>query len=361
MMKKLLFIPILLLCTLCYADISSISGTTISGSSFGSKTTAAPIKFSNFNDGTDGAYLKDIDTDWINTSVNGSYYSTVSYSGDYSISNNVTESDYYGFATNRFRFTGTDKVYYYYKYRIDITGNNYAIVKQGRITAGADSNPADYGQPNFICQYQPASGWTYVNVNPDSTDSTDGIQKSITDMTENEWNTIEMYWSLGTAGNADGEYYFILDGNTELSSSGVVACSAGETYQLNSVILGTMATNLTADGNFNIYVDDVYVDNTQARVMIGNASTLSSSTHREIQIPSAWATDSITVIWNQGTFNDYETVYLFVIDSNGTASDGYEGYFVDNVFYSADTVQSNVVGRSYGYGQSYGDGRVYSS
>ena len=59
-MKRLLFIPIIFICSICYAQtISNISGTvdngqtvTISGSGFGTKTTAAPIKFENFEDGS---------------------------------------------------------------------------------------------------------------------------------------------------------------------------------------------------------------------------------------------------------------------------------------------------------------------
>ena len=41
-------------------------------------------------------------------------------------------------------------------------------------------------------------------------------------------------------------------------------------------------------------------------------------------IPTAWSSDEITATFNSGTFNENDTVYLFVIDSDGVASDGYE-------------------------------------
>ena len=80
----------------------------------------------------------------------------------------------------------------------------------------------------------------------------------------------------------------------------------------------------TPTENSNIYIDDAYIDNSWARVMVGNASTLATSTHREICQPTAWGASEITVTFNQGSFADEATAYLFVIDSDGTASSGYE-------------------------------------
>jgi hypothetical protein len=75
--------------------------------------------------------------------------------------------------------------------------------------------------------------------------------------------------------------------------------------------------------------------------MIGDAAIFSQCTHREIQIPTAWSDTEITVTFNQGSFTDYETCYLFVVDSDGTASAGYEGYFIDGTFYSAGTAPAS--------------------
>ncbi|MPY87963.1 MAG: hypothetical protein GEU99_08585 [Luteitalea sp.] len=68
------------------------------------------------------------------------------------------------------------------------------------------------------------------------------------------------------------------------------------------------------------YFADIYVDTTFARVMLGNASTLEKSTKREVQIPAKWADSSITVSVNLGTFGQGETVYLYVVDSNGNVN-----------------------------------------
>jgi hypothetical protein len=76
--------------------------------------------------------------------------------------------------------------------------------------------------------------------------------------------------------------------------------------------------------------DDLYVDDTWARVIVGDASTLAASTHREIQIPSAWATGEVTVAVNRGSFAADASAYLYVVDSTGAVnSSGYAITFGD--------------------------------
>jgi gamma-glutamyltranspeptidase len=76
--------------------------------------------------------------------------------------------------------------------------------------------------------------------------------------------------------------------------------------------------------NLDVYTDDTYIDTTRARVEIGNAPTWAQSNVREIQIPSAWSNSSITITINQGAFSNGDTVYLYVVDSNGNVnSNGY--------------------------------------
>jgi len=69
--------------------------------------------------------------------------------------------------------------------------------------------------------------------------------------------------------------------------------------------------------------DDIYFDDSYAHVTLGNNNTLASSTHRETQLLTAWAAGEITITFNQGTFVADESAYLFVIDSDGTASAGF--------------------------------------
>jgi len=68
------------------------------------------------------------------------------------------------------------------------------------------------------------------------------------------------------------------------------------------------------------FFDDVYIDNSIARVVLANNATYSSATIVEPQIPSAWAAGEITATVNQGKLPDGEDAYLFVFDSDNTAN-----------------------------------------
>jgi len=73
------------------------------------------------------------------------------------------------------------------------------------------------------------------------------------------------------------------------------------------------------------FVDDIYYDGSQSRVMIGNASTYANCTASEMQPASSWSTSSIAVTLNQGSFADSSTAYVYVIDSDGAVnSSGHE-------------------------------------
>lgn len=71
------------------------------------------------------------------------------------------------------------------------------------------------------------------------------------------------------------------------------------------------------------WADDVYVDTTWQRVMIGDSPQFLSCTVREIQIPTAWSDGSISVIANLKAFPANKNKYLFVVDRAGNASPGF--------------------------------------
>lgn len=77
-------------------------------------------------------------------------------------------------------------------------------------------------------------------------------------------------------------------------------------------------TRLYSTNNWRYYTD-IYLDiGTQARVVIGNASTYAATTVREMQIPSAWSTTQITVTCNQGALSAVAGNWLYVITSTGS-------------------------------------------
>lgn len=67
--------------------------------------------------------------------------------------------------------------------------------------------------------------------------------------------------------------------------------------------------------------DDVFVQvGGRQRVEIGDAVMWNNCKHREIQIPTAWSANSITITVNRGSFGPCETLYLFVVDADGNVN-----------------------------------------
>jgi len=110
------------------------------------------------------------------------------------------------------------------------------------------------------------------------------------------------------------------------------------TWTCGTTMFDFFHANMSGQTTGYAYLDDAYISHTQARVMIGNASTFGASNHREIQVPSAWGTSSISVKFNKGSYLAGETVYLYVIDENGAVnSAGYPVTIGQSQGSSADT------------------------
>lgn len=71
------------------------------------------------------------------------------------------------------------------------------------------------------------------------------------------------------------------------------------------------------------YFDDMYFDDTWARIEMGNNATYDLNTHTEMQVPITWSSTSATFTLNRGTFGATDDVYLFLCDSDGDCSSGF--------------------------------------
>ena len=77
--------------------------------------------------------------------------------------------------------------------------------------------------------------------------------------------------------------------------------------------------------------DDIYIQRgTRARVEIGDQPVYANCTHREIQNPTAWSDDTISITLNHGSFSPSDKAYLFVIREDGSISQGFPVTLNDN-------------------------------
>jgi hypothetical protein len=74
----------------------------------------------------------------------------------------------------------------------------------------------------------------------------------------------------------------------------------------------------------NTWFTEIYIDVTQARVLVGNSAHFSSVSHFEHQIPISWSEDEIQVEVNRGSFAGGDRSWLYVVDADGNPTpDGY--------------------------------------
>jgi hypothetical protein len=69
---------------------------------------------------------------------------------------------------------------------------------------------------------------------------------------------------------------------------------------------------------------DLYLDNTWARVIIGDSNVYANCTKLEPQIPSAWSANSISVTCKQNALSSLLTSFLYVVDSAGNVSNAFD-------------------------------------
>lgn len=333
-------------------SISGISGSfineqsvTINGGGFGTKSTAAPIKFDNFENGSNGTNLYQTDSSWVRY-LGGSdtgviYSNTEAHSGSLSVYNPVQPDNNGDFSTNYYTFPATDEVWYSYWWRTaNLAGlTDYNNTKLGRIGnyalddnpysgAGttslttymwADDQPPNYVGSPYLAYWIDGSGENLVPGN--------GLHIEF-----NQWNRIDCHKKLSSPGgtaNGTVECWSMSENNTSspfyLGSTTLVNRPSGQTWQQDCVLLGAM-DGAENQHDYQIYIDDVYVDNTQSRVEICDTDTWINRNHCEIQSADSWNSTATAIRVNQGSFADGSSQYLYVVDSNGDANPN--GYMI---------------------------------
>lgn len=143
---------------------------------------------------------------------------------------------------------------------------------------------------------------------------------------QNQWGLEEFFVDIGTVdgcggNNGNGMARLVRNGVTiqqDLTMS--YGVQSGKTYGRLWWPDNFNDTRNPPAGGDSVYMDDIYIDDTWARAMIGNTSTFATSTQREIQIPSVWADGSVTVTVNRGNFGATANAWLYVVDSTGASN-----------------------------------------
>lgn len=314
--------------------ITGVSGTvsdglsitiTDTGNSFGTKATATPLMWDTFEGGVSGASIVDNTPGtagtltWQVGSTSPRYSTLHPHAGSQSVE--IRTPPLVAYMESLF-LEGVTFARGYLDYRcyldyVTTMSDNWKtwMFESGSYTRGINE------------VYQPGGGTVAWEVGPVNYMVANHASDTVADNTSFHFQ-VEMIDS--GAGTYDGTLRQWTNVNQSTYS---LWCNAtNQRFRTISATLGhvTLGELWQPTGNSGayVYLDNVYVDNSLARVEIGNASTYGACTHREIQIPATWDVGSITATVNQGTFANGNTGYVYVIPSTGYVDVNTSGYQV---------------------------------
>jgi hypothetical protein len=319
--------------------VSTISSSTlthegsyiINGSNFGVKTQVAPLVWENFENGQNGTPIPE--TGYWNVECNVPPCPV--YSNEFNRDNsNLNAKIYIEHIWNQIQAADLD-------IGNDIYVNFYTRYDSGVHDPGdSDADPERWQIKYFgIAQdtggtYPALLGHTFPSIgSPDSAynliqiylPSEDGQAFNMDRLEDEEWSKVEHQIYQGTVGNYDGTVDSWTDGLLSPIAGSYDRYAAkfkvNPTDNLDTFRFGRYVGNGGIDATE--YFDDIYIDNSWARILICDQSSWDDSVERhcEIQIPhTTWDGSNIQFVANQGSFVSGQDYYLYVIDENGEVS-----------------------------------------
>ena len=347
----------------------SSSNLIISGTEFGSKPTAAPLKWENFENGTEGSDITSTGY-WsmklsgirkpVFTSANkrGASNLSILHTNDgVPICSDAKVCGMAQFWRNNIGFAATKKAYISYWTRFDwgqgvageISPYGGYQIKPVRLARSIkdDSNPVYPAISNVNWWNSNGSkSVAYTLLSPDDNAHTYINSKlsssfqgatSVPSYDSGVWVNVKIQYSASSAaGVADATYkvWTQKSDGTGYTFKDVNACPGGtcsfihpgpaffERDLIDSIKFEYNFDNVehTAGAQITPQTDDIYMDNSWARVEICDANTYEGARHCEMQIPTAWTDKQVKVNFNSGSFKAGQKVYVYVIDSDGVVS-----------------------------------------
>lgn len=356
-MKLLIFILTLILPCLAIAVPSAptiVNNGSFTGTGFGTKSIAAPIRFSNNESESIGA----LPTGYTKANYSGTQVgisSATAHSGTKSVNFDFGGMVYSGTGGGAERFpriaadmgagTNVDNVYVSAWVRMDGTTLDTSPFNwKGPLLSSATNyywsggpNTASgfagfhYGTPTMYWRGG-ASATQYSSNGSDAQFSYGSNSSWPSDsFLFGQWQRIEWIWKSSSAASvADGTITVNRLGRTTpqlFKDTGIITHGPSDNrWRYVSIPQGI--TNVSATLDMQMYFDDIYIDNSLARAELCDTATWPSRTHCEIQPPTSWSDTSITTTYNPGSFATGSTAYFYVIDSTGAVSPASDGFTV---------------------------------
>ena len=300
--------------------ITGVSGTavqgarlTITGSGFGVKGVAAPMRWDNFETGNLGAlytgpYVRDDDdVTFSNTVLRTNSTRSVRCafeSGDYASNFGIV-------GVNNLNHLYID-AWYYYRPAVGQPSRNHKLF---RIHANT------YTPNLYFNVYCDAS--THMDQDGAGSGKTDTWPAlGGTPYLREKWTHLQGYFEMSSANQNNGTALLWVDNVLWVNFRNAWNTTPNNTSYWSDFYFGNYlghdaVGSCGPSGDAYTFWDNCYVDTTQAHVEIGNAATYAACTMREIQVPTRWTSSSIDVTVNQGALANLSNAYLYVFNRDG--------------------------------------------
>lgn len=297
---------------------------TVTGRRFGSKPNAAPFKWDNFETGAVGEKLTGWTYDY-SLAPYPIYSDTAPYAGNRAAYAAIQNSDGYFYKVGLKGLAATE-AYASYQFKWELTAADYqpnTFIKLLRFNANPDfydSRPRSYTSLHFG-PVSTAAGYSWDQVtSPEPHDrEVNGVLVPLVGI----WNRMEVYYKYSEPAGAENgalQTWVNLALNEDLRDILTRADDGvSNTKQIDNFLLPFM---VDIPVGMRIYVDNVYVDSTRARVEIGNQAQWDQCTQREIQIPATWSDTEIRFELNRGNLSAGQA-YVFIVHADGRVSAGF--------------------------------------
>lgn len=329
--------------------ISSVSGVveadarvTVNGSGFGTKTTAGPLVFDNFESGQNGQGISGNAPTVRNNSTGwtwGQYGSgaNVPHYSNQIVRPNSSRSSRHVFGGSSYNVslelihetpnTGDEIYFSFWRYHNRTSSVWSRNVKPWMVWGNNDgTRPTAYtgwGNPgNGDGEFRNAV------IDSGSTSNTlwGGPEMNTV---AGQWVRIEGYLKQSGPSTANGAFQTWVH---QTSTPGITLAQSSLAYTTRSSTnywrqwhFGSYnATDDPSASTADVYLDDIYFDRTRARVEIGNASRWSDCSRRELQVATSWSNNGIEFTVSPGVFNPGAQVWLYVVDGQGVVNE--QGY-----------------------------------
>lgn len=335
-MRRFLFIAALLLpaASAGAVTVSSVSGTlavgqniVFSGSGFGTKSPAAPYLVATFDTGSNPLSLGVV-TSWNEitgmawTSNGGFSGAPGGYSGGAMVSNDSTGSWLMRVDKTNWSQEG-QKIFMFEILKMNFTVSTDSVDPNANWKGwrmwppnGASNYPNIY--------YSVQNGRIFVEqIGVESGFWSSGVRLTTTDWVEEE----RIFQASSAINVKDGLFTYRIDNQTKSTGSVLTRSSAQPAYMTrNYVVHGQQAnknkwTNPPWSNSNAMWSDEVYVDTTWSRCIIGDAATFAAVRRYNMAVPISWSDTSVTArVVSLSRLTPGTSAYGYCWDSNNNVN-----------------------------------------